>query len=101
MPTCSAPSTTSPAGVVLHCDREPGHRGRHSRTVQEDDGEHTYQWGPPRRSREQTMVTLSPDERERLDEIARRWGTTRSGAVARLVREAAMPRAKPEGVVKR
>lgn len=34
------------------------------------------------------MLTLPPDEREKLDRLAKAWGCPRSVAVARLVREA-------------
>jgi hypothetical protein len=38
------------------------------------------------------LITMPADMWERLDEIAERWGTSRSGTVARLVREAELPR---------
>lgn len=34
------------------------------------------------------MLTLPPEEREKLDRLAKAWGCPRSVAVARLVREA-------------
>lgn len=37
------------------------------------------------------MLTLPPDEREKLDRLAKAWGCPRSVAVARLVREAKEP----------
>ena len=45
-----------------------------------------------RRKRPLRTLSLSPDGWDRLDEIARRWGLSRSGAVERLIREATMPR---------
>jgi hypothetical protein len=45
-----------------------------------------------KRKRPLRTLSLSPDGWGRLDEIARRWGLSRSGAVERLVREATMPR---------
>jgi metal-responsive CopG/Arc/MetJ family transcriptional regulator len=44
------------------------------------------------RHRRAVEVTLSPEALDRLDEIARRSGTSRSGAVEALVRAAEMPR---------
>lgn len=48
----------------------------------------------PRNKRKRPLHTLSlsPDGWDRLDEISRRWGLSRSGAVERLIREATMPR---------
>jgi hypothetical protein len=48
----------------------------------------------PRSKRKRPLHTLSlsPDGWDRLDEIARRWGLSRSGSVERLIREATMPR---------
>jgi hypothetical protein len=48
----------------------------------------------PRNQRKRPLrsLTLSPEGWERLDEFARRWGLSRSGAVERLVREAPLPR---------
>ena len=37
------------------------------------------------------MLTLPPEEREKLDRLAKAWGCPRSVAVARLVREAEEP----------
>jgi predicted transcriptional regulator len=45
-----------------------------------------------KRRRRGVEITLSPEAISRLDEIARRLGTTRSAAVERLVRGAEMPR---------
>jgi hypothetical protein len=45
-----------------------------------------------RRKRPLHTLSLSPDGWDRLDEIARRWGLSRSGAVERLIREHIMPR---------
>jgi predicted DNA-binding protein len=39
------------------------------------------------------MLTLPPEEREKLDRLAKAWGCPRSVAVARLVREAEEPAA--------
>lgn len=47
---------------------------------------------PEHRLRPPVRLTLSPEERARLDAFAERWGLTRSAAVARLVREAELPR---------
>jgi metal-responsive CopG/Arc/MetJ family transcriptional regulator len=47
---------------------------------------------PHRRTHRPLQITLPPEIVERLDQIAARWGTTRSGAIARLTREAQMPR---------
>lgn len=44
------------------------------------------------RKRPIVQITLSPEARERLDELARRTGRTRSAMVEDLVRDAAMPR---------
>ncbi len=41
------------------------------------------------------LITMAPEAWERIDAIAARWGTTRSGALQRLVREAPMPRPLP------
>lgn len=49
---------------------------------------------PRRRLRPMIAVTLSPEAIERLDEMARRTGTSRSGAIEALVRAATMPRAR-------
>jgi hypothetical protein len=48
----------------------------------------------PRSKRKRPLHTMSisPDGWARLDEIARRWGLSRSGAVERLIRESTMPR---------
>ncbi len=48
----------------------------------------------PRSKRRRPLLTLSLSKecRVRLDEIARRWGLSRSGAVDRMVREVQMPR---------
>lgn len=40
------------------------------------------------------MLTLPPEEREKLDRLAKAWGCPRSVAVARLVREAEEPAVK-------
>lgn len=45
-----------------------------------------------KRRRKMYSITLDDDEVKRLDEIAARWGTNRSAAIARLVREATLPR---------
>ena len=49
----------------------------------------------PRAARRRPLVTLSlsPEARTRLDELARRLGLSASATVERLVREAPMPRA--------
>lgn len=40
------------------------------------------------------MLTLPPEEREKLDRLAKAWSCPRSVAVARLVREAEEPAEK-------
>ena len=45
-----------------------------------------------RRRKAIVNITLTHEARDWLDELARQWGTSRSGAVERLVREAARPR---------
>lgn len=48
----------------------------------------------PNASRKRPMVTitLSPEELRRLDDMAARWGISRSAAIGRLVRETQKPR---------
>src|SRR5208337_1494329 len=46
----------------------------------------------PRRSNPLVSLTAPPAVWARLDDLAARWGTTRSGALQRLVREAELPR---------
>jgi predicted transcriptional regulator len=46
------------------------------------------------RKRPMITLTLSPDAVERLDEIAKRTGRTRSATVEGMVRAAEMPRPK-------
>jgi hypothetical protein len=50
-----------------------------------------------RRSRPAKIITLSPEAWARLDEMARRRGSSRSATVELLVREAEMPRPRPAG----
>src|SRR6185312_14564429 len=44
-----------------------------------------------RRASRQIAITVTAEVLDRLDTIASRWGTTRSGAIARLTRAAQMP----------
>ena len=44
------------------------------------------------RTRPAKLVTLAPETWERLDKMARRTGTSRSGMLERLIRDAEMPR---------
>lgn len=53
-----------------------------------------------KRARPVVQITLSPDARKRLDEMAARCGETRSGMVERLVREADMPRPRTSGAAR-
>jgi predicted DNA-binding transcriptional regulator AlpA len=50
-----------------------------------------------RRTRPAKLVTLAPETWVRVDELAARWGTSRSGAIERLVREVEMPRPRTIG----
>lgn len=43
------------------------------------------------RTNKNVMITLPPEEREKLDRLAKAWGCPRSVAVARLVRKEPEP----------
>jgi hypothetical protein len=46
------------------------------------------------RKKPMITLTLTPEAIDRLEQIAERWGTTRSGAVERMIRETDMPRSR-------
>ena len=49
-------------------------------------------WPRKKRKRPLKTLSLSKESWGRLDEIARRWGISRSATVERLIHEAQMPR---------
>lgn len=79
-----------PTGVVLYCERQSGHGGRHHHT---EDG-HTYEWGGARgpskaqaaRSGVRVDLRLPDDVAAKLDRM--RGDGTRTEAIVGLIRRA-------------
>lgn len=96
-PPCRAPSLP-PAGdgsAPLLCELSAPHPDeQHACTLVEDGEPHTYRWGPrPKvRKRHALNVTLSPEARARLDEMAVRTGLPVARIIDEWARTAPMPR---------
>lgn len=90
---CAAPAM---GGAPL-CDRARRHRGQHSVTLTEDGRERICRWGgsgptQPEAERRvgQTLLRLDAGARAALENLAAKWGATRSQVVARLLLQAAV-----------
>lgn len=97
MTTCRAPSAllAGAGSAPLLCDLPAPHPDeQHACTVDEDGEPHTYRWGPRpvARRRGAVNLTLSPEARARLDEMASRTGLPVSRLVDEWARTAPMPR---------
>lgn len=88
---CGAPSMRGPSGLVLRCEREPKHRGRHRHTY----AGHRYEWGgsgpsgpstPHReRSGERIEVQLGVEASRCLKLLIERLGGTRRAHIERAI----------------
>jgi hypothetical protein len=86
-------------GTPILCELRAFHAGRHQgTTVGHDERPHAVRWGRNRAAQQPRhyppkLITLSPETWARIDDVAIRLETNRSGAVAIMANAYPMPRA--------